>query len=395
LKGIISGFLCFLLLSTAVFAEKVNVVGSRLGLSLRDTSGNFALYCFDESGKQISLFDTQQNSASSAFYLRIDDKIYKLRKELGTTVRAYSTPAGGALHYIIKKKAEIFVEFTIVETIADKSADAFRVDIKVNNIANDPSTFALKGVFDTVWGERGQTVFATAANGSFSNEFQITKPEEHQWVKLDEANRSLQFLFFGPGITSPEAVSIANKDILSTAAWDAGSTSGRSFTSISSVNNPAVELRWQPMTLAKNLTASYTFYITVSNSGKSPGLIELDPSLESPDYNDATPPPVVRPAPVAPTPAPVAPTPVAPPSRPGTIPAPRVIRTPNTAQNQPSTQPRPGASTSPPAVSQSSDVDYALSLIEQINRLPNTAINQAELRRLNAELDRVSARLGL
>jgi hypothetical protein len=170
------------------------------------------------------------------------------------------------------------------------------------------------------------------------------------------------------------------------------------------VSNPAVELRWQPVSLAKNASLSTTFYIAVANSGKSPGIIELDPSLESPDYNDLTPAPVM--------PAPIMPEPVGPPPTPrptgrDSVPAPRVrrdsnpVRTPSPAPvvTPPAvTPPRGAVPGPPPPVNQRSDRDYALNLIEQIERLatgPNRAANQAEIARLTAELERVSARMGL
>ncbi|MDR3311780.1 MAG: hypothetical protein LBS64_01425 [Spirochaetaceae bacterium] len=395
-------------LTGTLSAEKIDIVKQRLRLLLNDKSGIFSLYVIDENGKQYPLFDKQEHSGSTAFYVLIGSKMYKLRREAGTTVQAYQTQGGGALIYSIRNQAEIIVEFSFIETLPGLPADTFRVDVKVKNMSGNQQPFALKGVFDTVWGERNKNYFSTAAVQSIKSEYQIGAPETHQWIRMEEYNHSLRFLFYGPGISTPQTVTMANKDILNAPSWESGISVGRSFTSIFSISNPAIEMRWEPVILAHNATNTVTFYISLSNGDQPPAVVAFYPPSASLDARDVSRPPV---------------DPLQPDSSTLTVNPPPAFQIPASGpeglQNSP--VPPPGAVVPvnpnigmPPGVTGSiqpvvplpmplnpnmeKDIDYALSLIDQITRLsqgPNGVhgLNRDEITRLNVELDRVLKKL--
>jgi hypothetical protein len=383
-----------------------------LRLVLNDVGGTISLFTPGPKDRAVSLFDTQDNGETTALYLRVNSAMYKLRRGGGVSVRAYETAQGGALHYVVKDQAEVIAEFTFLETIPGGGADAFRVDLRVRNISGASQMMALKGIFDTVWGERDKTFFSTAAVNAITSEFQITTPAVHQWVRTSENGKSLRFLFFGPGITTPDAVTLANKDILSSASWDPGSNAGRSFTSISSVNNPAVELRWVPMDLEQNAIMHITFFITVTTGSLAPSVVAFHPPGGIPDARDTgvlnltgqdggslpeyTPPALGRDT-----------TPASAVTRGGAPGAVGAVTPPYSGFDTPTIRMDPEKEPpSPPKplpfsveMNQKEDIEYARSLIDQIKRLtsgPNGihGMNQAEVARMNRELDVVLARLG-
>ncbi|MDR3284653.1 MAG: hypothetical protein LBS97_05705 [Treponema sp.] len=452
MKRIIVGIFCVFLVRAAVNAENVDITKQKMRLFLNEKTGTFAIYTLDAKGKQTSVFDGQEKSQITAFYLNVNNRLYRLRKEPGTQVQAYQTQGGGALMYTMSA-AEVIVEFSFIETLAGMPADTFRVDVKTRNITGDPQSFAVKGVFDTAFGERDGTFFSTAAQSSITSEYQIVTLATHQWVGAADYNNSLRFLLYGPGITIPQSVTLANKDILGMPNWDPGCYFGRSFTSMTSKNNAAVDIRWDPTILPNGATSTITFYLSMSTGEQPPAVVAFYPPTASIDVRDVSQPSIERAS--APTggvgvspPAPsydIQPRYDSTPAMPGYEPYP--YNTPQSYQSQPyqsmpngQTYPSAPAPYQPPQSYQGYqgyqgtgtpmyevpvpkgytppsridttppitlypaqpakpfNMDYALELFDRIQQLSSgpggiNGINRDEIKRLNAELDMVLSQI--
>jgi hypothetical protein len=266
MRRIIVGILCVYFLVGAIGAENVDITNKQMRLALNERLGTFTIYSTDLGAKQIPLFDVQGNSDATAFFLKINDRVYRLRNEVGIQTEAYQTQGGAAIKYTIKRLAEVVIDFSFIETTLGLSADTFRIDVTVKNLTDDQQNFTVKGLFDTKLGESDSSFFSTAAQTGITSEYSITDMKKHQWIQVADFSNAMRFMLYGPGITAPRNVVVANKDVLmsNTAVWDTAYFPGRSFTSISSKNNAAVDIRWNTLQIQSGATSTISFYISLS-----------------------------------------------------------------------------------------------------------------------------------
>jgi hypothetical protein len=85
---------------------------------------------------------------------------------------------------------------------------------------------------------------------------------------------------------------MANKDVLAAFNWDPGCYFGRSFTSMTSANNAAVDIRWDPTALPNAASNTITFYLSLSTGEQPPAVVAFYPPTASFDVRDVSQPTV-------------------------------------------------------------------------------------------------------
>ncbi|MFA6856113.1 MAG: hypothetical protein WCR31_02790 [Treponema sp.] len=337
----------------------VKCESGKIKLILRGNFGIWQLYAVDKEGRPYPVFVDYDEFASTYFLLRAGRTEYKLNESNGVESVAAKTAAGGSLLYTIPKAADVSVEFTFMKTTPDCDDDMLQIKITVTNRKTRTDTFALKGVFDTVLGERTDTHFSTARTRAVNSEVQFRTMKNEKWILSQGRGYGVQLLLDGGDITPPSLVTLGNKDIISLPLWEPVASTTRSFDNVMSYNNSAVAVNWEKFELKPAQSSSVVFYIAVSADDETPAGAAYLASLTGAASEKAE--PVSAPGAILPAPAAKA--------------APDVPFDVITEEKL--------------------DPEYIRALISKINALEDNDknVNRDELLRLNAELDAILAKL--
>lgn len=284
-KTVFAAALLMLVSSFCGFAEKkdtgvnkmlylskvIDIKNDDIRLIVDEGSGSFGLYAIPEQGNEIPLLSTFDSFSSSFFSLKIGNKVYKLVHGSGVKVEATRTNTGAQLAYLIKGKAQVVVDFTFMPSIASSTRDdMIKVTVYTINLGKNMQIFDLKGTFDTILGENTQSHFSTAANSFINTETQFLSMADDLWIRSANKDAAIQFLFQGRGITIPKAVSLGNKESMLNSSWIPQIQNQKSFTSVMSYNNSALVINWPSMYIDALNTETCTFYISVATDGNIP-----------------------------------------------------------------------------------------------------------------------------
>ncbi|MCI5523292.1 MAG: hypothetical protein MR449_04065 [Spirochaetia bacterium] len=234
-------------------------------------TGAFGLYAIPEKGNPVPLISNFDDYSSTFFSVMVGKKEYRLNRENGVKSEARRTPYGAQMAYTISNQAQIVVDFSFLPSIATSTrVDMLRVTVYTINLGKKTESFALKAVFDTVLGENTTTHFSTAAHSRINSEMQFLSMDDELWIRSSNEFAAIQFLFNGKGITSPNYVTLANKDTLALPNWIPYAQENKSFSSVISYNNSALGVNWKSVYLDPMKTDVTTFYISVAIDSNEP-----------------------------------------------------------------------------------------------------------------------------
>ena len=240
-------------------------------IDMRGSTGSFNFYVIPETGKPIPLLATYDEFCSTFFSVMIGRKEYRLNREAGVKSEARKTQYGAQMAYSISNKAEVVIDFSFMPSIATSTKiDMIRVTAYVINLGKSTQSFTMKGVFDTSLGENTMAHFSTAAHSRVNTEIQYSDMSGEKWIRSSNERATIQFLLNGKGITSPKAVTLANRDVLATPTWLPVVQETRSFSSVLAYNNSAMAINWKTAYLDPLKTDVITFYISVAADGNDP-----------------------------------------------------------------------------------------------------------------------------
>ncbi len=361
---------------------------------LDGSSASYTIAALDsEGGKNYIL--APSSACSNSFLLKIGNKVYNLSASSVVKKTVRKLEEGGQLGYTIKKKANVIVDFTLVETKESLGQDAVKVTAYVTNLSSKMQAFSLKGIFDTVLGERIKTHFTTGNGRQLTSEEQILDMENEKSLYTTDGNTWAQFYFSAPGLTTPDAVTVSNRGYIEKANWLPSAVSGRSFNSISYLNNSVICVNWPVLVLKAGQTGSLVFYIFTGHDG-------IKPDGNSFFKNGVVPAPVVEKTPVAESPVSSEPEKSeAQPEQKEEVPEAenKILppEEPKKSQNVPAPQPEKAdfEFIVPPVTDAQLDPEYVQDLIDRINSLQSDPdlVDHEEVSRLNAELDAILLKL--
>lgn len=251
--------------------SKFTITNGDVKIYMNGKTGCFELYAVPENLKAVPLLATYDSFSSSYFSVRIGNKVYRLNRENGVKSEARRTPYGAQMAYTISGKAQIVVDFSFLPSIASSSrVDMLRVTIYTINLSKHIQSFAIKGVFDTQLGENTLSHFSTASERNINTERQFLDMKDQIWVRSENEKAAIQFLLNGKGISNPQVVTMANKDVLENSSWIPQAQEGKSFSSVISYNNSALSVNWKTAYLDPMKLDIITFYISVASDGNEP-----------------------------------------------------------------------------------------------------------------------------
>jgi hypothetical protein len=242
-------------------------------LDIDGSQGTFRLYGIDpDTGRRTAVFATRDASSATFFALKIGRSVYRLNRSYGIRCRTRRTDNSAEMIYTISNLAEVTVNFTIMSSTGTPGLpdDMVRVTITPKNTGTSGKNFALRGVFDTILGEVPASDFSTAGIRGIHTEMQFTSMKNDRWIISGDGNTAVQFLLCGRDITEPEIVTMANKDIISSAEWAVNYVPGRVYSSILSYNNSALDISWGKNLINPGESQPVIFYMVLGTGGRSP-----------------------------------------------------------------------------------------------------------------------------
>ena len=268
-------FISFVLILFTVMAfAPATTLDKRLGdfvLQVSDDVGAFNIrYAPEKSSSSTNFFVSHNDYATTYFSVLVDDTAYQLRRGSISSIQLVDQNDGAGLVFKIRDKLNVAVNLTPVADVISSGQGAVKVEVVLENISSTTLNVALKGIFDTILGENSGVHFVTARYPYVSTEASFSDMEQLQWVRSSNGNESIQFLFEGNGISSPQMVVLANKDVVTSDSWMPIIKTGRTFNSVFSYNNSAICALWDKMSLTPSTKGSVTFYITLASKAKIP-----------------------------------------------------------------------------------------------------------------------------
>ncbi|QTQ14500.1 hypothetical protein HRQ91_08550 [Treponema parvum] len=253
------------------------------GVALQKNLGTFGLYAVFPEGFVKPVIASRPDFSSSGFYLKSGNSVYQLNRLGGIPYRLAVSGGRAEIVYTIRKdrvQAEVSLSMEIGASSKDAEADVIKFTVETTNTGSDKRNFAVRGVFDTVLGEMAYTNFSTAKIPRIDAERQFTTMLTEKWIVSKNESTAMQIVLSGTGITPPKTVTLANRDIVSSGAWDGSYyRENRIFNSIMSYNNSAVDIVWNDFSLSPGQKSAVTFYVVIGVEGREPAGAKLLNSL--------------------------------------------------------------------------------------------------------------------
>lgn len=232
--------------------------------------GTFNIYSIDERGKAIPVFATTDEFTSTSFYLLCGKKVYKLSGGLDRISGAEKTENGIRLRYYIKNVAEVLVDFTIFKSEPNRDADMVKITTSVKSFTKRTTIYGLKIVMDTVLGEKTRYHFYNSSNIPIKSEVMYRTMQKTRWITSKNETAALQILFCGADISPLDFVAVANYETVNTMSWEPNMLTERTFNTVRSYNNSAVDINWMPKNIAPNEDEKFIFYLAFGNDDDPP-----------------------------------------------------------------------------------------------------------------------------
>lgn len=257
--------------------DKVSLSNQFVDVELNGKTGTFSLYAVNAGGKKQSLLSTVDSGSTSCYFLKMDNKVYRLDLKSGLVPQCRQTKDGIQFCYLIDKVADVVLDFKFVES--DKNC--IELTAFVTNTSGKNASYSLKAVYDTILGEGNLVHFVLKDNKIVNSERQLFDFGETPWIMSSDGRNNVTFLFDREGVTVPECVTLANKDLVYRSDWVLPSMESRSFNSILSYNNSVVSINWPSVYLKAGETSAVKSFIAVTNSYSFVGYPKVNVDTEA------------------------------------------------------------------------------------------------------------------
>ena len=250
--------------------SKIDVSLGCVRMSFRPKIGSFNIFVIDENNKEQSVFSTQNEFSASSFYLKCGKEIYKLNSASGVKTETLQTETGAVVKYTISNVAKVSIFFDFMKSDEQNDYDMIKISAEIENLGTRQKKFALKGVFDTVLGEKDLNHFFSSENEAINTEKLFRTMKDERWFVSKNDKYSMQFLLDGVDITPVECVLLGNKTTFDSNAWIPNLKTEKSFDSFVSYNDSEVCIIWPEVSILPNEKDSFVFYIAFAANGEKP-----------------------------------------------------------------------------------------------------------------------------
>ncbi len=242
--------------------KNIDETYGKIRIKVKAKNGAFNLSMVNKSGKSIPVLSTSNEFITSSFYLLCGKKIIKLNEDSIVKTAARKTTDGVQIAYGIDKFALVIVDFNFFSVQNDQNIDTVKISASVKNLSSKKENFELKLLLDTVLGETDRHHFYLSSKTPVKNETTVHNFTNDSWFVSKNVQGNMQFLFHGAEATSPSYVTMANYSTLNDAKWEPDFSTYRSFDTLLSYNNSAVEIFWPSHKVSANSKYTEVFYIS-------------------------------------------------------------------------------------------------------------------------------------
>lgn len=267
--------------SEGVFVSKSvkNSVGD-IKLFAKGTVGSVQLYALNHDDKAIPVYAMYDEFTSTHFCVMAGKKVYTLTNNAGIVIGARKSDLGVQMVYAVPNLFRLIVKYDCLKSSEDANEDIVKVTATVKNKGKRTEIFGLKQNIDTYLGEQAHPHFSTADSTYVDSEVQYRKLDKVKFVQSGNKYAKAQFIFDGADVSRPEAITLANKDMLLMNNWIPSAVTGKNFDSVISYNNSAIGVNWESVRLAPQEEVSYVYYIALATDGLEPKGLEFIDGLQ-------------------------------------------------------------------------------------------------------------------
>ncbi len=275
IKTVVTCLVLFACSMVTLWAEKKSLEIGQLKIFVDDVTGVFSIATIDQdSGNWISLLESSEHGTTSGFYVKTGNSVRKLANAAGVSICASTDETSATVSYTVTSSFVVDVRFEPFCVNDKRGYDSIRVDISIQNISAKNQVCSVKGVFDTWLGEQTDTHFVTASETVINTVRTFDSMNKAQFVRSSGRGTSVQFLLYGPDISVPDAVYIANRDALLQDSWIPSVKEKGTFDSIETYNNSALGVNWHQVSLSPQTRSTLRFYITTATGGAKPQTVK-------------------------------------------------------------------------------------------------------------------------
>lgn len=250
--------------------KKVDKVYGSIRIKVLSGRGTFNIGVVNDNGKTIGVLSNMNEYTSTFFSLKAGKKIYKLVEGGDVKTKARALEDRVQIIYSVNKVADVLVEFIPVESQLGSGYDVLRIQTVVTNTGAKAGDFALKNVMDTVLGEADLYHFYTSEDIPVKNELSFRTMANAQYFNSKNAAAWCQFMLFGADVSPVELVALTNYATAESSSWEPVMTSNKTFDTVASYNNSAVEIIWPVKHLLKEQVMPNVYYIAFAADGNRP-----------------------------------------------------------------------------------------------------------------------------
>jgi hypothetical protein len=254
------------------------VLGSCLALGALEAKEGLVKLIVNESNARISLYrltDVAKNRYEALIFdqdprtsfatLSADGKLYKLGDSSELRVAVQRSDTGVKIEF----RSSSFVvrqSLDFARSAGSALADGLRVTFSLENISEREISLGLRYLIDTWLGEKSGAHFFTDKRQRLSSETAILRGDADGWIATPSGpypqavKTGFMIQIAGDGVDRPDKVLLSNWKRLSDATWSFDANSQRNFTLVPySINDSAVALFWEPVSVARGGTRSLSF----------------------------------------------------------------------------------------------------------------------------------------
>ncbi|WP_455381791.1 hypothetical protein [Salinispira pacifica] len=259
-----------LLLLGSLSLHALDLKQGDLKLVLTEDTGRFSLYYLEDAKKnQYQPLFFSDDPRTSVLTIMQDGKLYRMGD---SSAFQMSLEHNGNTAAFVWKSSTLTVteEFSFSPAAGQAAGTGILITLRIRNTGNESSQVGARYLIDTILGEHSAAHFQTQAEGPIRHETQITPSPTDSWVlsaASDPNSVGLKIVTYGPGVTTPDRVVLANWKRLNESPWDYDVNSSRDFNLLPySINDSAVALYYNSQNLSPGASRTITIAIGTRNA---------------------------------------------------------------------------------------------------------------------------------
>jgi hypothetical protein len=248
------------ILAGSLALQALEVREGLVKLVVNEATARISLYRLIDVAKgryEALIFD--QDPRTSFATLSVAGRLFKLGDSAEFRASTTRTDTGVSIEF---RSSSIVVRQSVDFARSEGSAlaDGVRMSFSLENISEREASLGLRYLVDTWLGEKSGVHFVTDKRPRVGGETAIASADADSYVASPGEKASFMIQFSGPGVDRPDKVILSNWKRLSDAAWGFEVNPQRNFTLVPySINDSAVALFWEPVSVARGGTRRLSF----------------------------------------------------------------------------------------------------------------------------------------